>query len=359
MKRSKLRVWHPRTIHVGLLALVLPLFGCADGEVRVPKAAVAQSTDLPVTVIPLTTENVWEFSADPGTAQPTALPEVRSGEYRVGAGDVVSVFVFDQPEMSLPVGANGTSMGFLVQSDGTFSFPFLDNVTAAGRTTREIQRDMVERLATFIPSPQVDVRVMAFNSQRVVVGGEVEEPSTQSITTWPLTLLEAVNAAGGIKETADASRIIVRRRGVNYSVDLESFLEASMDRNNPILVGGDVVSVPRRRIAEAYILGEVSEPATIDLAKEAVNLTQAIARQGGLEEARADARGVFVFRADGAGATVYQLDLSSPVGLTLGSRFDLAPDDVVYVTRSPLQRWNDTISRILPSVSAVRTIGRE
>lgn len=214
---------------------------------------------------------------------------------------------------------------------------------------------MTERLSKFFPDPQVDVRITGFNSQRVVVGGEVGRPTTQSIRTTPLTLLEAINEAGGLGDDADARNITVRRDGKSHRVDLEGFLTGGMAGNNPYLKGGDVVSVPRRKTREAFLLGEIVKPATVDLSEEAVSLTQALTRQGGINEARADARGVFVFRDVGGRMTVYQLDTSTPTALLLGTRFALHPMDVVYVTKSPLQRWNDTISRVLPTVTAART----
>lgn len=152
---------------------------------------------------------------------------------------------------------------------------------------------------------------------------------------------------------ADPSAITVRRKGVNHRVDLNAFLSAGIAANNPILVADDVVSVPRKTLREVYLLGEVQNPATIDLTDEPVSLTQALSRQGGLNEVRADARGIFVFREVAGQMTVYQLDISSPISLLIGTRFALQPMDMVYVTKSPLQRWHDTISRILPSVTAV------
>ncbi len=127
-------------------------------------------------------------------------------------------------------------------------------------------------------------------------------------------------------------------------------------QNNPILHKGDVVHVPELRNEQAYILGEVGKPSVVDLAKEQVNLTQALANQGGLKEVRADARGVFVFRNVGGRTTVYQLETSSPEGWLLGTEFSLIPEDVVYVTRSPLTRWNDTITGLLPTVLAVGNV---
>lgn len=344
----------PRSVTV--FTLTLTLAACADGEVRVKSGT--PTAEASYQIVDVTNATLPAAGTEPGSGVGTTLPAGNAGEYRIGLGDIVSVFVFDHPELTVPLAEGERSGGFLVQTDGTFTYPFIGAVEAKGRTVGEIREDITSRLDTFIPNPQVDVRVVSFNSQRVVVGGEVSSPSTQSITTWPLTILEAINAAGGLTEEADASRIIVRRKGQSYAVNLEEFLQAHPESSNPILFGGDVVSVPRKRQQEVYVLGEVGSPATIDVSEETVSLTQALSRQGGLEKTRADARGVFVFRDVSGKTTVYRVDLGSPTGLVLGTRFVLAPNDVVYVTRSPIQRWNDTISRILPTVGAAR-IGSE
>ena len=185
----------------------------------------------------------------------------------------------------------------------------------------------------------------------------MESPNRLPLTSVGLSLIDAINAAGGFAETADPRRVTVQRGNRDYRVDVAGFLEGGMTRNNPTLRAGDVINVPRRRAEEAYILGEIARPDVVDLSLEPVTLTQAITRRGGLEQPRADARGVLVFRAHGDGMTrVFQLNTSEPTGLLLGTRFVLEPGDVVYILRSPLQRWNDTIARVLPSAQAVRTI---
>lgn len=339
---------------MGLTAVALLLAACADGEVRVSPQKSAQGTDF--TIVEVTTENIPSLIDEGRLVGATTLPAGKSGEYRIGSGDIVSVFVFDHPELTVPLAEGERTGGFAVQSDGTFNYPFIGAVQARGRTVDEIRKDIAARLDKFIPEPQVDVRIASFNSERVVVGGEVASPTTQSITSWPLTILEAINGAGGLTENADASRIVVRRKGESYLVNLDGFLKAKSGSSNPILFGGDVVSVPRKRRAEVYVLGEVGQPATVDVSDEQVSLTQALARQGGIDEVRANASGVFVFRGEGSQTTIYRVDLRSPTGLVLGTRFILAPNDVVYVTRSPIQRWNDTISRVLPTVSVARTV---
>lgn len=336
-----------------VLSLLSALAACTEGFVSFP-VSEEQQQDLAkdLTIIRLDNANISNFSSRRHVARSTSLPSGDRWQYRIGIGDVLSIIVFDHPELTLPAGAQRSAeeSGFLVQADGSFYYPFIGQVAANSRSVEDIRAEVASRLAAFIPDPQVVVRIAAFNSQKVLLTGEVAAPGRLNLTTTPLSLVEAVNAVGGLKETADARRVTIQRLGKSYRVDLDGFLTAGLRQNNPVLRSGDIVTVPRRMAEEAFILGQVRNPATVDLSVEPVTLTQALTRQGGLDEVRADARGIFVFRAEGGGMTVYQLETSSPTGLLLGTRFTLEPRDVVYVTRSPLQRWNDTITSLLPSV---------
>lgn len=340
--------------------LTIGIAACSDGYVEFPTSEQGQrSFGDDIEVVVLSSENISDFAKPARGHQATNLPSGRNWTYSVGAGDILSVIVFDHPELTLPAGPqrSAAESGFQVASDGTITYPYIGNVRASGRSVGQIRADLSQRLANFIPDPQVEVRIAAYNSQSIVVSGEVTAPNRQPLTSVPLSLVEAINAAGGFSDDADPRGVSVQRDGRIHRVDVSGFLEGGMTQNNPVLRHGDVVNVPRRRAEEAYLLGEVARPDVVDLSREPITLTQAITRRGGLQQPRANARGVLVFRADGNNMTrVFQLDTSVPSGLLLGTRFVLEPGDVVYVLRSPLQRWNDTIVRLLPTVQAVRAV---
>lgn len=277
--------------------------------------------------------------------------------YSVGPGDILSVTVFNHPELTLPQGNQSSSKesGFQVGIDGTINYPFIGSVSASGLSVDHIRSDISQRLATFIPDPQVDVRVAAFNAQAVVISGEVNTPSRQPLSVIRLTLIDAINESGGFTEAGDQRSVNIQRDGQMYDVDVQGFLFGGLSQNNPILRNGDIVSVPRRRAKEAYLMGELARTDAIDLSHEAINLTQAVTRIGGLQKSRADARGVLIFRTSNKLTQVFQLDMSNPSGILLGTSFVLKPGDVVYVLRSTIQRWNDTIMKLLPSVQAINT----
>lgn len=345
-----------------IFALVaLPLLSACDaGFVDFPVTPETQQAQLPadIAVVRLTETNIIAFAAPQARYRRADIPGNAGWVYTVGAGDIISVVVFDHPELTTPGGPNAGVADFRVGADGNFTYPYIGRVRAAGKSPEQIRLDIARRLAEFIPDPQVDIRLSDFNSQSIVVTGAVEAPNRQTLTSVPTRLLEAVNAAGGLTDQAAPRRITVQRGNRTYTVDLTGFLEAGYSGNNPVLINGDVVNVPRSEAEEAYIMGEVAQPDVVNLAGDSVNLTQALARQGGLRGVRADARGIFVFRTVAGTMTVYQLDISLPTGLLLGTQFVLQPDDVIYVVRSPLTRWNDTISRLLPSVAATTSLDR-
>lgn len=343
---------------IGIVLVLSLIAACSDGHVSFPLSPEAQrSLGDDVSVIILDPTNIANFTSPARGHAPSSLPVGRDWSYLVGPGDILSVIVFNHPDLTLPAGPqrSAAESGFQVGSDGTINYPYIGAIQAAGRRTDQIRGDISEQLATFIPDPQVEVRIAAYNAQAIVVSGEVNTPNRQPLTAVPLSLIEAINAAGGFTDDAEPRNVRVQRAGRIYQIDVQGFLSGGLSQNNPVLRNGDVISIPRRRAEEAYLLGEVSRPDVVDLSREQITLTQAITRRGGLQQTRADARGVLVFRADGARTLVFQLDTSNPSGLLLGTRFVLEPGDVVYVMRSPIQRWNDTISRLLPSVQAINT----
>jgi polysaccharide export outer membrane protein len=331
----------------------------SDGFTVFPVTAEEQRA-LPenVRVVRLNETNIQSFAPRERRVQRSTLPSNGRWDYRVGVNDILSVIVFDHPELTLPAGPQRSAeeSGFRVQADGTFFYPFIGQVRALGRAPEEIRSDITRRLSQFIPNPQLEVRVAAFNSQSVLVTGEVKKPARLPLTTVPLTVMDAITAAEGMAEQADARRVTIQRDGVLHRVDLHGLLKDGVAESNPLLRHRDLIHVPPLVPQQAFVLGEIQRPDVIDLSRQPVTLTHAIARQGGLEQLRADARGVFVFRDTPPYVTVYQLETSLPTGWILGTRFALVSGDVVYVVRAPAQTWNDVVARLLPTITAVRLL---
>src|SRR4029079_18823845 len=114
---------------------------------------------------------------------PTASRLTTQPDYQIGAEAVLAITVFDQPDLSGK---------YAVELDGTFTFPFIGRVTAAGQTIRAFETALRTSLADgFFKNPQLTVAVEAYRSQRVCVLGEVKMPGTLPLTGG-LTLMEAI-----------------------------------------------------------------------------------------------------------------------------------------------------------------------
>ena len=121
-------------------------------------------------------------------------------DYKIGVGDVLSIVVWDHPELTAPFGSfnNVQDQGNVVREDGTIFYPFVGQLEVAGRTARAIQEELAVKLADYIESPQLDVRVVNYRSQRFFVTGFVSNPGTYPVTDVPVRVVEALGIAGGL-----------------------------------------------------------------------------------------------------------------------------------------------------------------
>lgn len=349
--------------HFPLLAALVGamlLTGCsmAPGG-HIDYSAEAVPLDDLVVIEPITPALVATYRETVSQAHPMdrqMREALENYEYRVGPGDVLSIIVYDHPELTIPAGSerSAAEAGHEVRRDGTLYYPYIGRVQVADLSLGEIRNILARRLSAYINDPQIDVRMAAFNSQKVYVSGAVATPGTLPITSVPLTLVDAISQAGGAQENANWHEVILTRDGREERLSLYTLLRQGDQRENRLLRNGDVVHVPSAENQSVAVMGQVRRPGNLMLGNERLSLTDAIARAGGITEETAEPSGIFVIRGHDAGsdklATVFQLDVSNATAFTMGADFRLQPQDVVYVTTAPLARWNRVISLLLPSL---------
>ncbi|MCA8271119.1 polysaccharide biosynthesis/export family protein [Burkholderia sp. AU30280] len=286
----------------------------------------------------------------------------KANGYTVGPGDVLQITVWDHPEFATAAGQPTPNMkpsdaapGFVIDGDGNVQFPYMTRpIHVAGKTAAQIQREVSAELRKVFIKPQVTVRVASFRAEQVYVDGEVRTPGSQAINDIPMTLVEAVNRAGGFAPTADQSRVTITRNGTTYPVNVAQLMQTGKNPAAIMLKSGDLLHVSAREDNPVYVMGEVNKPLAVPPQRDgSLTLNEALAQAGQLNQQTSNAQQVFVLRkADDGDPVIYRLDMKSPVSMLLANQFPLASKDIVYVDNTGLVRASRVLNLLLPAISA-------
>ena len=244
-----------------------------------------------VLLAPLWTLTIVTAAQDPGVAPAAA-------EYIVGASDVLVVSVFNQPQLTGK---------YLVQADGTITFPLLGRIKVGGLAMQDIETTLQDGLAKgqFLKNPQVGVTVDQYRSQQILLMGELRQPGTLDFT-GSMTLLTALARAGSTTDRAGYEYLVLRPRsnsspvvdqaGVARAVESKDtqVLRADLERlqagaltENLVLRGGDTVVVPK--VETVFLSGQVTSPGEFPIRK-GTTVRQLLSLAGGVTERGSEGR---------------------------------------------------------------------
>jgi len=314
-----------------------------------------------VTLQPLDAAAIKTFGTPtPSMAGLQDLLAPKAEPYKVGPQDVLLVTVWDHPEITLPLGQFRTdaATGMVVDEEGFLYFPYIGRVKVSGQTVVQVRELLTTRLNKVLKLPQVDVKVVAFRSQKVYVGGEVRNPATHNVTDVPFTLAEAINRAGGFLPSADQSRLVLARGAKTWSLNFLELLAQGNRIDQIVLKDGDSIHVTHRDEATVYVLGEVNRPRSVPTYNGKLSLAQALSEAGSINGLSADPRSIYVFRRgqEADEVDVFHLDAYNPVAMVVADRFALQPRDIVYVDAGSLVRWNRVVTLLLPTTSFLTSV---
>lgn len=293
----------------------------------------------------------------------TSFTSKTANNYVIGPGDVIEVTIWETPPailfsatapVSLPSLGSGSSSSSvtlptqMVAADGTISIPFAGRIAVAGHTTQQIEASIVSHLKGKANQPQVLVGVTKNNASSVTIVGEVNTSAMMPLTPKGERLLDALAFAGGLKQPVSHMAVQLSRGDTTATMSLESVIRDP--KQNVLLKPGDVVTALFQPLAFS-VLGATGKNDEIPFEAQGISLAQALARSGGLNDSRADARGIFVFRfedaklvdnmdpsvkvSNGKVPVVYEINLRDPAAFFVTQNFAVQNHDVIYVSNSP------------------------
>lgn len=309
------------------------------------------------------------------------LGHVDQPAFVVGAGDVIEVSVWEAPPAALfggtvmdprmgPTTTRSTTFPEqMVGVKGSINIPFAGQIQAAGRNLQQIEAEVALKLKGKANQPQVLVRTIRNNTANVTVVGEVTNSLRMPLTAKGERLLDALAAAGGVRQPVNKMTLQVSRDGMVQAMPLEAIIRDP--KQNITLHAGDVVTSLFQPLSFT-VLGATGKNEEINFEAQGISLAQALARAGGLQDARADAQGVFLFRfespevldtatkmatlADGTVAVVYRLNLKDPATFFTAQKFPMQNRDVLYVSNAPIAELQKFLNILTSSIYSISTV---
>jgi polysaccharide export outer membrane protein len=331
----------------------------------------------PISVIDLTGATAAQVFASERTQNfAEALGDVPPVGSVVGKGDVVDIAIWEAPPAALfatisPPGtlASGIqaarSTGLpeqMVDETGRISVPFVGPVVAEGRSPTMIAEDIAHRLVGKANHPQVIVRITHNALKNVSVLGDVASAGRFGVTPHGERVLDALATAGGVKQPVTRMVLQITRGAKVVAMPLDAVIRDPAQ--NVRLAPDDVVTALYQPWSYT-VLGATGTNAEVPFEATGLTLAQALGRAGGLNDQRANMRGIFLFRLerpaaldpalaanarttpDGRVPVIYRLDLADPAAFFIAQGFRMRDHDVLYVANAPgadLQKFSQTLA---------------
>jgi polysaccharide export outer membrane protein len=219
---------------------------CAAAAASLLVGGAAYAQELAVTATPAaaaTPAAVAPTSAPDSTAVKPKVSDVESAilnnanDYKIGPEDLLDISVWKNPELSRTVP---------VRPDGKVSLPLVNDIQAAGLTPTALRQQLIDRLAEFIPAPEVAVIVREVHSMKVAVVGSVKTPGRYELKS-AATVLEMIALAQGFTDFAARDRVVVLRQenGETKRIPFNYRKVAAGDeQSNLVVQPGDIIVVP-------------------------------------------------------------------------------------------------------------------
>ncbi len=316
-------------------------------------------------VVPVTRANMPGITSWPMTGQELNFNWVGASQglesSTIQSGDLLNVTIWDSQENSLLTSAAEkvtTLSDVEVGPNGAIFLPYVDEVFVQGLTPSSARARIQSQLETIVPSAQVQVSLKPGLGNSVDLVGGVARPDNYPMLSRNYKILTLLATGGGISPTLRNPVVKLLRGNSTYLITAKD-LYSSGSRNTTLRARDTVVIEEDERSFTA--LGASGTESLIFFPKQEITALEAMSLMGGLQDTRADPKGVMVLReyssrqvrydntGPGRQQVIFTFDLTSADGLFAARKFRINPQDTVLATESPLTR-TQTVFTLIGSV---------
>lgn len=358
-----------RSGSISLLALaLLGVGGCSFFPIAGPTSIdVLKETSetVPYALVKLTPETIDVLAAyEPKGLAGTFTDRRPSSDIKFGIGDIVAVTIFEAAAggLFIPLEAGVRPGNFVnlpeqvIDNDGNISIPFAGTIRAAGRTNVQVQDAIVEKIKNRAIEPQAVVTLSQQRTSLISVVGEVNTPLRFAV---PATgagdrILDAITRAGGIRGQGYETWVMLERDKRRATVPFENLVMNAS--NNIYIQPGDRIYVYREQqkflaFGATGAIDSLGSQGEFNFDAWRINLAQAVAKAGGLQDARADPGAVFLYRREPREVAkllgvdvnrfqgdlipiIFQVSFRDPGGYFLATRLQMRNQDIIFVANA-------------------------
>ncbi len=365
MQAQAIRPKHPSVTYLIIMLFSISAFiftGCArhsglsSGEVK-----NIQSNGQ---VIPLETRGpVQVSSSGEGSSvvkmENVTVPGMKEAapplDYVVGPNDSIIITVANAPEYSSTSNAtSGQQRGSRVDGNGNIQVPMLGLVKVGGMTLTQVREHLQNLLKSYMREPSVVVEIIEYGSSPLYLLGQFKNSGVVYMDR-PFNVLQGIAMGGGYDKSANPRSARVIRDNRVLPVDVYDLLMRADQSQNIWLKPGDTIFMPDNKDQRVFVFGAGKTGMSIPFPPRGLNLLEAIA-MAGMQEIGYHAQNVHLIRS--LSPTRGQLMVVDVDAILEGEAMplQLSEGDVIYIPKSGMTSWNETIAELLPTLQAFGAI---
>lgn len=350
-----LNQYHLKIMTLVCSALILSGCGSVFSAAGPSKSSIVNSSDKyeeqNYTLVPLSAKTIGSYMKPAEEVLKASVTQSTIPDTKLMSGDVLTVMIADNAEngaLFAPLAAGGTTFDKVrIDAHGKISLPYVNNLKISGLSLTQAQDAIKKSVQNYTMDPQVYISLTSELGASVLVSGDVNKPGRFSTLQGPLTVIDSINQAGGPKLEPYLVDVVVRNGKTVRKFNYEELLNG---QNFKLAPNSEVILERARKRFVA--MGAVKQAGLHDFPSVNPNLLEVLGKIGGLDEGKADVRGVFIFRmpenvTKNEKPIVFHLDMQNPTSMFLAKQFLVKNEDAVYVTNAGVYEFQKMISPII------------